>query len=122
MSVAYLKAYENNAAPADDICCAPARTARSRTWSSALARASRDLELAGGSERSPISTWTRPPSPRRRSGRDVLIEYYSIGAELVAFVRRGTEVELRTIAAVDEVEMLVDKLSFQIGKCALGLL
>jgi len=34
--------------------------------------------------------------------------------------RRGGEVELRTVASVEDVEALVDKLSFQIGKCSLG--
>ena len=50
----------------------------------------------------------------------MLIEYYCVGADVLAFVRRGAEVELRTVAAVEDVEALVDKLSFQIGKCSLG--
>ena len=50
----------------------------------------------------------------------MLIEYYCVGSDVLAFVRRGAEVELRTVAAVEDVEALVDKLSFQIGKCSLG--
>ena len=57
---------------------------------------------------------------RRRRHGDVLIEYYSLDRELIAFARRGTSIELREVCSLDEVESLVDKLSFQIGKCSLG--
>jgi tetratricopeptide (TPR) repeat protein len=122
LSVAYLEAYANNMAPSDDSLTRSGKDGSIADLESALARASRQLELAGGGQHAPQqhqdqAALAETPLP----DGDVLIEYYSIGAELVAFVRRGTEVELRSIAAVDEVEALVDKLDFQIGKCALGL-
>lgn len=127
LSAAYLAAYDGNVAPSGE---ALAQTSRSEKGDSvadleaALARAARQLELAGGSERHGPGhgahvdqvALAETPLPENH----VLIEYYSVGQELVAFVRRGSEVELRPVAPLEEAEALVDKLSFQIGKCALG--
>jgi tetratricopeptide (TPR) repeat protein len=117
LSVAYLKAYGNNAAPTDEMLTRSGKDGSIADLEQALARASRQLELAGG-PRQQVDQAALAETPLPDG--DVLIEYYSIGPDLIVFVRRGTEVELRTLAGVDEVEALVDKLSFQIGQCALG--
>ncbi|MGE3913134.1 MAG: CHAT domain-containing protein, partial [Chloroflexota bacterium] len=121
LSAAYLAAYEGNAVPSGDALARSGQGDSITDLEQALARASRELDLAGGSERTQpdqidqvaLAETPLPPG-------DVLVEYYSIGEELVAFVRRGAEVELRPVASLEEAEALVDKLSFQIGKCSLG--
>jgi tetratricopeptide (TPR) repeat protein len=122
LSAAYLAAYEGNAAPSDDVLAQSEKGDSIADLEAALARAARQLELAGGSEHAAapyvdLVALAETPLPEN----DVLIEYYSVGRDLMAFVRRGAEVELRPIAALEEVEALVDKLSFNIGKCALGI-
>src|SRR5436190_23622583 len=87
----------------------------------ALARATRELEVAAGAERGALpeldeAAIAEEPLPPGES----LIEYYSVGDDLLAFVRRGSEIELRPVASLDAVRALVDKLDFQIGKCSLG--
>jgi tetratricopeptide (TPR) repeat protein len=122
LSTAYLKAYQGNVAPAGESLTRSGKGDSVADLERALARSLRELELAGGSGRTgqqhldqaALAETPLPPG-------DVLIEYYSVGAELIAFVRRGAETELRPVAGIDDVEALVDKLSFQIGKCSLGL-
>ena len=122
LSTAYLTVYEGNAVPLDDTLSRSAHGGSIAELEQALARASRDLELAqadDGAERRHVDEAALAETPLPPG--DVLIEYYCVGQDVLAFVRRGADIELRTIADVDDVEALVDKLSFQIGKCALGV-
>ena len=121
LRTAYLSAYEGNALPADDTLSRTGRGESITDLEGALAQASRQLELAQASEDASRRTidelaLARTPLP----AGDVLLEYYCVGSDLLAFVRRGVEVELRPVADMEDVEALVDKLSFQIGKCSLG--
>jgi CHAT domain-containing protein len=120
LSTAYLTLYEGNAVPQDDSLSRAGKGDSIADLEKALAQASRDLELAraGDAHRGQIDEAALAETPLPAG--DVLIEYYCVGADLLAFVRRGGDVELRMVAAVEDVETLVDKLSFQIGKCALG--
>ena len=120
LSTAYLTVYEGNAVPQDDSLSSTEKGHSIADLEKALAQATRDLELAraddarrGQVDEAALAETPLPPG-------DVLIEYYCVGADLLAFVRRGADVELRMVAAVEDIEALVDKLSFQIGKCALG--
>ena len=73
------------------------------------------ISMHGGGSGANQATWLATHSPQH----DVHF-VGSVGDDLLAFVRRGAEIELRPVASVEDVETLADKLSFQIGKCALG--
>ncbi|MFN8637817.1 MAG: CHAT domain-containing tetratricopeptide repeat protein [Chloroflexota bacterium] len=119
LSTRYLTAYEGNAAPSGEALSRSGKSESIADLERELARASRDLELASGAgTRQRIDQIALAEKPL--SAGEVLVEYYFVGGELVAFVRRGSETQLRVVADVADVEALVDKLSFQIGKCSLG--
>ena len=121
LSTAYLTVYEGNAVPSDDSLSRSGKGDSIADLEQALAQASRGLELAqagDGGHRRQVDEAALAETPLPAG--DVLIEYYSVGPDLMAFVRRGADVELRMVADVGDVEALVDKLSFQIGKCSLG--
>jgi tetratricopeptide (TPR) repeat protein len=121
LSTAYLTAYEGNAVPADDNLSRSEKGTVVVDLEQTLARASRELELAravGSGRRQRVDEAVLADTPI--TSGEVLIEYYCVGPDLFAFVRRGDTVELRAIAPIEDVEALVDKLSFQIGKCSLG--
>lgn len=121
LSTGYLTAYEGNAAPSDESLSRSGKGDSIADLERALARASRELELAhvdDGARRRNVDEAALAETPLPVS--DVLVEYYCVGSDLMAFVRRGADVELRMVAAIEDVEALVDKLSFQIGKCSLG--
>jgi tetratricopeptide (TPR) repeat protein len=119
LNTAYMAAYEGNAVPESF-----SRSGQGDSVADiekALARATRELELAEASEPghdAPVEPTAVALAPLPDG--DVLVEFYSVGPDLLAFVRRGSEIELRSVAALEDVEPLVDRLSFQIGKCSLG--
>jgi hypothetical protein len=121
LRTAYLTVYEGNAVPVDDALSRGGTGSSIADLERALARTSRDLELAQADAavhdaHVDDAALAETPLP----DGDILVEYYCVGADLLAFVRRGADVELRMVADVADVEALVDKLSFQIGKCSLG--
>jgi tetratricopeptide (TPR) repeat protein len=121
LRTAYLTVYQGNAVPSDDALSRGGTGSSIADLERALARASRDLELAQAAAAAhdahvDEAALAETPLP----AGDILVEYYCVGADLLAFVRRGADVELRMVADVADVEALVDKLSFQIGKCSLG--
>jgi tetratricopeptide (TPR) repeat protein len=122
LNEAYMAAYGGEAVPSGESVSRSAQGASIAGLEQALARAVRELDLAGRGEQGngqridEIDLAETPLPPGQ-----TLVEYYSVGWDLLAFIRRGANVELRQVAALDDVDTLVDKLDFQIGKCALGL-
>jgi tetratricopeptide (TPR) repeat protein len=122
LRTAYLDVYAGNAAPAVDALSRSGGTGSVANLEQALAHASRDLELAQaeeGAQRRLVDEAALAESALPTG--DVLVEYYCVGSDLMAFIRRGAAVELRMVADIYDVEALVDKLNFQIGKCSLGI-
>ncbi len=84
-------------------------------------RATRELQLAARAESAiPLVGAGAESSDLSLPNGVALIEFYSVGDDLVAFVNTGGELRLRRLMSVGEVARLVEKLGFHIGKSALG--
>jgi tetratricopeptide (TPR) repeat protein len=86
------------------------------------AGATRELQLAARTQQGEISasmTSSADPNPSLSPGT-ALVEFYSLGSDLVAFVWVDGELRLRRLASLDEVLDLSARLSFQLGNGAFG--
>lgn len=121
LNSAYLEVYGADAVPTPDSVARRHGGASIPELEQELAQATRELQLASspGERIGLADQLDSPPSARPIEGV-TLIELYGAAGTLLAFVRRGHEIVLRTLAPLAEVERLVERLSFQIGHCAAG--
>jgi hypothetical protein len=122
LNSAYLSAYGADAVPTLDSVSRRSGGPSIPELEQELGLATRELQLATSPTTAvggiPLQL-DGPPSARPVDGV-TLVELYGAAGNLLAFVRRGHEIVLRTLSPLAEIERLVERLSFQIGHSAAG--
>jgi CHAT domain-containing protein len=117
LNTAYVKAYAADPTPTQRSLEQSQQADGVTALEQELAAAVRELQLtarggeAGGSERD-ASLASLPDGT-------ALLEFFSVGDQLLAFVRRGNVVDVRVLTTLDVIEELADGLSFQIHRATL---
>lgn len=128
LNTAYMAAYGADAVPTSDSLARAGGSQSIAELEQALAVATRELQLvsrqsstagAAGAAGAPAGDGTALAAEALPEGV-TLIEFYSAGEDLLAFVRRGSRLVLRTLAPLADLERLVERLSFQMGRCSVG--
>jgi CHAT domain-containing protein len=117
LNAAYVKAYAADATPSERSLERSQDPNGIAALEQEFAAAVRELQLAarggetGGAEQvdgvAPVPAGT------------ALLEFFSVGNQMVAFVRRGSTVDVRVLTTLDVIEEMADALSFQIHRATL---
>lgn len=79
-----------------------------------LARATRELQLAERPDRTAAAEFYRGIGIL--PDETALVEYYGLGDQLLAFVRRGSSLSLHDLGSLETLEGLLDNLNLQLGR------
>jgi CHAT domain-containing protein len=117
LSTVYSKAFVGSGPPRGNDIGGSAEAPAIGRLEQELAEATRELQLLSrpdGVDEEPSEDGVIAPLP----DGTVLVEYYAIRDRLIAFVRRGSTLELRVLGSLSELEAPLDSLNLQLQRVA----